>query len=259
MSLAFSAVLIFLIFAPGAILRRSYLSGRFSKKFIYSTPVDELVWAIVPGALLHLAMIYGLHTFTAYRIDFTTLGFLLVGARDDAHVARAFAALNRDLWLITRYNLFLWFVAALLGHGFRLLVWLLHLDKRFETLRFNNEWYYLLTGELIKGRHSILRLEADRIDYVWIDVLVETHAGSILYSGILVDFYLSRTGGLESLYLTQTARRRLASAQEAPSPKPQKYYEIPGDLFVIKYAQVANLNITYVTLEEPTEAAARTE
>ncbi len=255
MSIAFSAVLIFLIFAPGAILRRSYLSGRFSKKFIYSTALDEIVWAIVPGTLLHLLMLFVVQQFSGYRLDFATLGFLLVGTKEDANTVRAFQVLGRDIWLMANYNLILWVFAAALGHGSRLVVRAWRLDKKFEFLRFNNEWYYLLTGELIENTQSIVDVGTREIDYVWIDALVGTPEGSILYSGILYDFYLSRTGGLESLYLTQVARRKIIQAPKESGAKnqgtrQQRYYDVLGDLFVIKYAQVVNINISYISVEE---------
>jgi hypothetical protein len=237
MSLAFSAVLIFLIFAPGAILRRSYFSGRFSIKFVSSSPLDEIVWAIIPGTFLHLIMIYFIQNFSSQQLDFATLGFLLVGTNDDANTARAFQALGSDIWLITKYNLTLWAVAAIMGHLSRLVVRRYRLDLKFNLLRFNNEWYYLLSGETIKTKPG-------EVNYVWIDALVETVGGSVLYSGFLVNFNLSRDGGLESIYLTEVTRRDLKSDLMDEAKQKQKYHAIPGDIFVVKYTQVVNLNIS---------------
>ena len=227
-----------MIFAPGAILRRSYFSGRFSEKFVYTSPLDEVVWAIIPGTVLHLITIYLMQTFTAHKLDFSVLGFLLVGAKDDANTAKAFQVLGKDIWLITTYNLILWASAAGLGHGFRLMVRRYDLDLKFNSLRLNNEWYYLLSEEIIKTKQS-------DVNYVWIDALVETAGGSVIYSGFLVDFNLSRDGGLESIYLTQVARRYLTQDLTDDGRRKQRYYDIPGDIFVIKYTQVANLNIFY--------------
>ena len=244
MSLAFSAVLIFLIFVPGAILRRSYFSGRFSIKFVARSPLDEIVWAIIPGTFLHLVMIFFIQKATIQQLDFATIGYLLVGAKDDANTARAFQVLGRDLWQITNYNLALWAIAAIIGHGFRILVRRYHFDLKFNLLRFNNEWYYLLSGETMKTRPG-------DVNYVWIDALVEKAGGGVIYSGLLVDFNLSREGGLESIYLTQVARRFLTSDAPDDAKQRQKYYEIPGDIFVLKYTQVVNLNISiYDTVVE---------
>jgi hypothetical protein len=244
MSLAFSAVLIFLIFAPGAILRRSYLSGRFSKKFIYSSAIDEVIWAIIPGTLLHLMMIFFTQAVTDYRVDFSTLGLLLVGAKEDANTLRVFNILGRDILQITEYNLILWFCAISLGHGSRLLVQIFQLDLRFDFLRFNNEWYYLLSGEGFELPAGIFEIRKRAQYDVWINALIETSNGSVLYSGLLEDFYLSRAGGLESIYLTQVARRYL-DEERTGQPQRFSYYDVPGDLFVIKYSQVVNLNILY--------------
>ncbi|HEX9653951.1 MAG TPA: hypothetical protein VGA99_09580 [bacterium] len=248
MSLAFSAVLIFLIFVPGAILRRSYFSGRFSLKFVARSPLGEIVWAIIPGTLLHLVMIFFIQKATTQQLDFATLGYLLVGAKDDANTARAFQVLGRDLGLIAKYNLLLWAIAAIIGHGFRLMVWRYHLDLRFNLLRFNNEWYYLLSGETKKTKPG-------DVNYVWIDALVEKAGGGVIYSGLLVDFNLSQEGGLESIYLTQVARRFLTSESTGETKQKPRYYDIPGDIFVLKYTQVVNLNISIydAVLEDVTE------
>jgi len=237
MSLAFSAVLIFLIFVPGAILKRSYFSGRFSAKL--DSPLDEIIWAIIPGTLLHLIMIYFVQNFTSQQLDFSTLGFLLVGTKDDANTARAFQVLGRDIWLLTKYNVILWASAAAIGHGFRIMVRRFHLDLKFNLLRFNNEWYYLLSGETLKTRPG-------DVNYIWIDALVET---GVLYSGFMVDFNLSQNGGLESIYLTGVVRSPLASDLVLDN-KQKKKYDIPGDIFVLQYTQVVNLNISFYAVVE---------
>jgi len=181
-------------------------------------------------------MIYFVKNFCTQQLDFTTIGFLLVGAKDDANTARAFQVLGRDIWAITKYNFILWVIAAAIGHGFRIVVRRYRLDLRFNLLRFNNEWYYLLSGETNKTKPG-------EVNYVWIDALVEKAGGGVIYSGLLVDFNLSQEGGLESIYLTQVARRFLASDSAGDTKKP-RYYEIPGDIFVLKYTQVVNLNIS---------------
>ncbi|MFQ5708029.1 MAG: hypothetical protein ACE5HO_11295 [bacterium] len=190
-------------------------------------------------------MLYFTQQLTSYGIDFSSLGFLLTGAKDDANVASAFQVVGRDIWKITGYNLSLWLFAAALGHGFRMLVRSLRLDLKYDLLRFNNEWYYFMSGEII----------AKDIDFVWIDALVQTSEGSIIYSGLLQDFYLSKDGGLERIYLTQVARRKLSNeAVDKPSESEQegtpRYYDVPGDLFVIKYSQVVNLNLNYFSTVE---------
>ncbi len=55
MSVAFSAVALFLIFVPGFLLRRVYLSYPFSRRYAVSSRFDEIA-AIVLAIILQLGM-----------------------------------------------------------------------------------------------------------------------------------------------------------------------------------------------------------
>ena len=73
--------------------------------------------------------------------------------------------------------------------------------------------------------------------YIWSD--------SIIYSGILEDYFLSRSsGGLERLIIKYPFKK--AFTTEGSS----EFREIPGDYLSIPYNQVININIQYYELSE---------
>ena len=124
-------------------------------------------------------------------------------------------------------------------------------DLRYLSLSVFNDWYYLLKGKLAG--------EADLpVVAVYVDALVETKEGSYLYCGLIEDFFLSRDNGLDRLYFKKVYRRKLGedfkreSEDDAPTSKwlDERYYEMPGEFFVIPYAQIKNMNVRYFYLLE---------
>jgi hypothetical protein len=232
-SVAFSAVVLLLIFLPGFILRRVYLSYPFSRKYSVSSPFDD-VPAILIALVLQGVMIIVIGHYWHYEIDYKALGVFLVGAHLDQAQFDAFANIRDHFIAIAEYNLVLWAVAAVLGFMARWLVVKLDLDLRFRVLRFSNDWYYLLTG-----RQWFLEQGTD-FDFVWLDLLVETGGSTILYSGRLHSYFLAPDGGLDSICLAD-AQKWMAAGALAP-------ISIPGQGFIMKYSETVNLNIVFMKL-----------
>jgi hypothetical protein len=73
----------------------------------------------------------------------------------------------------------------------------------------------------------------------------------------LAEFYLSKDQGLDRLCLQEVYRRTLISDRPQQDiegiPTQQldnRYYRMPGDVFVIPYSLVKNINVTYKKLQE---------
>lgn len=88
---------------------------------------------------------------------------------------------------------------------------------------------------------------------MFVDALMETNDGTFLYDGILVDYELSRDGGLDSISLTEAQRRKLADdrghREEGNQDENDPYYSIEGHILVLKYSEIKNLNLSYYVLE----------
>lgn len=202
------------------------------------------------------------------RLD--VLGELLLGAKEDRTVRDGFELLRQQLGLVLTYYLGLLAMGALAGWGTRAFVRWRKFDRRYTWLRYDNQWHYLLTGEILETpdlQPAVGLADASLIDFVFVDVLVKLEKGNMLYSGILVDYELGADGGLRTLYLRQTRRKQLAgTASETldttaadAEPAEGRYYDVLGDLMIIPYAQTLNLNLTYYVdendLSAPDQAA----
>lgn len=240
MSLALAAVELFLLFAPGLIFRRAYLSYPFAKRFAASNATDEVVLAIIPAILLHLgAMSIGRLLFPGVSADFADLGLLLVGTQADAATIEVFSRFGRNLPIIAGYNLSLYAAAAILGLCARRLVLCFNLDRRIPILRFNNDWYYFFTGrQWGYGKKDF--------DWVWVDALVENEGKGTLYSGILDEFFLARDGGLEMISIKNA--RRTPYTQDGTQSAP---VTVKGAAMILKYEHIRNLNIAFGSAVDP--------
>jgi hypothetical protein len=146
-------------------------------------------------------------------------------------------------------------VAGNLGHR---AVRRLRLDHLTKTFRFDNYWYYMLTGEVLDFRENAG--EGRSVDGVYFSAVVDHASGSYLYRGIVSDFTFDRDGALDTIVLTDAHRRKLAddrqegepSTRVGPAEPDERYYEIRGDFLVLRYAEIRTLNLDYfaVTLAE---------
>jgi hypothetical protein len=157
-------------------------------------------------------------------------------------------------------------VAGNLGHR---AVRRLKLDHSTKTFRFDNYWYYMLTGEVLDFRENAG--EGRRVDGVYLSAVVDHSSGSYLYRGIVSDFTFDRDGKLDTIVLADAHRRRLVDDREeeaapraavGPSAPDQRYYEIRGDFLVLRYDELRTLNLDYfaVMLEDgPTHVSPEEE
>lgn len=146
-------------------------------------------------------------------------------------------------------------VAIAAGRGLKHLVLTNNLDCKYHFLRVHNDWYYLLTGKILDFEDW--PGEAADVAAVQVDLVVEGKEHTYLYTGLLAEFYLSKDQGLDRLCLQEVYRRTLISDRPQQDiegiPTQQldnRYYRMPGDVFVIPYSLVKNINVTYKKLQE---------
>lgn len=282
MNFLFTTVLVLLLVAPGLLIFRTYYAGRFSIRYSNLTITDQVFRSIVPGLLLQLVAFWLIGLCSPRYVRLDVLGSLLLGAKEDRTIREGFDLLRQQLGPILAYYLGLLTVGALAGWAARSLVRWRKLDRRYSWLRYDNQWHYLLTGEILETpdlQPTIGLQDASLIDFVFVDVLMKLEKSNMLYSGILVDYELAADGGLRTIYLRE-ARRKLLSNSAPEEQKPPadvgegqggpdasieatmppteeqaegKYYDVLGDLMVIPYAQILNLNLTYYIDEDDLE------
>ena len=150
-------------------------------------------------------------------------------------------------------------VAAFAGYLFRKVVRFYNWDRRKKIFRFQNSWHYILNGEFYDFPRANISLKKDTvqdIEFVFVDALIETNDGSYIYDGILVDYELSGDGGLETITLAESERRKLLDDKKTEEEYSKShYYSIDGHILLLKYSEIKNLNFTYYTLDENTDGS----
>jgi hypothetical protein len=247
MNLILGSILLFILISPGLIFRYSYLQGTYSKQTFKISAVDEIFWAVIPAFVFQLAGILIIIHFTIYQVRLDQLYQILTGA--DSEIDFNFILGSLPVFLV--YILILIIIAAVLGLSTRFIVRKFQLDLRYPFLKVNNEWYYLFSGEIL----DLLDTpgESKNVEMIQIDVLVSTGDGTMVYSGTLENYFLSKDNGLDRIYLSNVYRRKMKDDLDRTKPNvgyldrylDERYYAMPGDLFVVTYDKIINLNVTY--------------
>jgi hypothetical protein len=261
MSFAFPALLVFLLVLPGIILRYSYARGPWG----WASPTslrrvsEELAYGVAFALVLH-ALWLVLVRELGFKPDVDSMFLLLIGnfGEGDRYLEHVLTEVSRAYPWVAGYLVSLYGTAAVAGNLGHRAVRRLRLDHHTKTFRFDNYWYYMLTGEVLNFRENAS--EGRRVDGVYVSAVVDHASGSYLYRGIVSDFTFDRDGRLDTIVLADAHRRRLVDDREEGAPRPgvgpsvpdERYYEIRGDFLVLRYAELRTLNLDYftVTLEE---------
>lgn len=256
MNIALSTIFILVLILPGILFRFSYLKGPYSKQNFKPSTIDEIIWAIVPSIFFHMLGYMVIDLFTSHRVNFKLL-FLLMSSSLEAIDNEV---IHRNIYLFILYLSAILLFSFLFGLFIRRIVILLKLDYKSNFFRINNDWYYILTNSLYDKRRSETPNQGAATEFIQVDVLVKADKDYyLIYSGILSDFFLSKEDGLDKICLVEVYRRRFSDdleeeVQEGGISMQQlgdRYYNMPGDLFVIPYSQILNLNISYYTFSPP--------
>jgi hypothetical protein len=261
MNIAFPALVVLLLLLPGVLFSYAYRRGTWSSPISFGSVSNE----VARGALFALP-VHLLTTLLAESlgpsVDYEALALVLTGRIDPAtpHGASALRAIaDHPRWILSYFAgaSAVGFVLGLACFGF---VRTFYLDLRLNLLRFDNPWYYLLSGEaeiVQRLDHESLNdqeIEAAKEDVggVYISAVVEQGGAPVLYWGTLSDFYFDSTGALDFLVLQEAYRRPLVSGddpeRDALPPASEDYYYVRGDYFVLPYADIKTLNVDYFYL-----------
>jgi hypothetical protein len=266
MNFAFPALLVFLLVLPGIVLRYSYARGPWG----WASPTslrrvsEELAYGVAFALVLHVVWLAVVRRL-GYQPDVDTMFLLLVGnfGEGGEHLDRVRSSVAGHYGGIAGYLVSLYAAAGISGNLGHRAVRRLQLDHRTKTFRFDNYWYYMLTGEVLSFRENAG--EGRAVDGVYFSAVVDHASGSYLYRGIVSDFTFDRDGALDTIVLTDAHRRKLTDDREEEEPTPhvgpmkpdERYYEIRGDFLILRYAEIRTLNLDYfaVTLMEGLPAA----
>lgn len=251
MNIALPAFIAFLLLLPGFILRtRLKRAERTSLDFspFGQVAAEAVLWAF----FAHMAWLALAYALFGRGLEPVTLMQLLSSASPAQ--AEATMAVGRDFSWIAAYFVSLMGASFLIPTMLRAVISRYRLDREARRLghvfRFHDApWYYLLTGA--DFAHE------DKPDLIMVSAIVEVGKEPMLYVGVLDDFFFTSDGRLDRLVLQGVARRPLSADKnkDGAASDADRFYDIDGDSFVLRYSEAKTLNVQYIKLTPEAGAA----
>jgi hypothetical protein len=249
MNIALGAVFIFILLLPPIAFYVSYSYGRFAKAVPKFSLLDGLLASAIFSLFIHAFAII-LLALIGKEVRFDILLKLVGGELKDVENKISNARFNQGLRQFAFYNASIFLLAIVLGRAVRYLVIRKDMHGNSEILRLNNRWWYLFNGYYL----TEIGTERHDFDLLFVDAVVDTNDGTLIYSGYLMDFVCNGEE-LDRIYLNDTIRRELKKKRvdekgnEMLVNEPGEPVEIPGHFFSVAYRDIKNLNLRFLTFE----------
>lgn len=175
--------------APGFLARIAYHSSKLSVYNPNKNIVNELTLSIIPALIIQILAISIVNKCSSYSVDFVILGNLILG--NQSTIERSFLKIDDYKYQIFTYNILVFSSAFLFGYLVRTLVRYTKADRKIRYLRFSNKWHYIFSGECLDFPDVPDDYE-DITDKI-VNVLCKVNGKSILYTGVLFNYYIDST------------------------------------------------------------------
>ncbi len=271
MNILLGALALALLLLPGLLFRLVYLSPTFSSRPLKNSFLDELLFSLVPAFVFQTAGYLIVDTWTsAVREEV----FVLLLVNSDKLAAQKLAA--GDIGRFGLYVVIVSGLSAVVGLFVRRLSLRRGWHQKYSFLRIYTEWEIYFEGFILDDpRQEGIGRRRDILER-WLDVAVESKDATLLYSGYLDKYVLTKDEKLDRIYLTAVRRRKLsADLKSTPDELPEgasqeaeystaegdsnpiaaetattefddRYYFMPGHYFMIPGAEIRNINITFL-------------
>ena len=252
MNVALGAFILTLLFLPAVSYRLAINRQDNLKELLSTFSITDSVWvfSVVP-IIIHILLISCL-LLTKHTVQFDLILNIFYSNKDFIVSDKV---LNHDVL----YFLLYCFAAIIFGYAFGLLS--NYFENRYNLLTrilgLSNDWYEIFEGNLL----NLPALKNDdALDIVYVNILSNTKETTILYSGILSNYYYKpKSTELDYIVLQSATRRDLRKeyvhSADAGNEK-QDYYsqftgdiiKIPGDYFIVPLKEILNINVAYLHL-----------
>jgi hypothetical protein len=234
LNIALPALIIVLGILPGIAFYYAYFAGRFEKRRVGASTLEELCLYVVLAIPIN-AFFFWILRQAAIDLDVDAVVHLLAGSIPDDELDRISQQLQSYVGLTVVAYLVVLASSVLGGVGLRAIVWRYRIDTVLPVFRWRHPWYYFFQG---RQKH----LPSSVVSYV--DILAE-HAEdkTRLYRGAVVDYDMAADGKLESICLRGAKRGKGRGDQF-------KWEDIPSDYFMIMGCKIHSINVTYYEVEE---------
>ncbi|WP_282136031.1 hypothetical protein [Seonamhaeicola maritimus] len=275
LTLGFIAFFISIVI-PGILFRRFFFYGEFSKQFNTKDPVlHSIFFSIIPGIVIQLVsfIIYNLSLgFDSSFLDVFTIfrDITSDGTNGTQEATKDF--INNHIITFFIYSGFVFAFASILGWISSRIIRTRNWDKKYKLFRFNNQWYYIFSGEVLNMKkfeeaHNVSfknnKGEVQDTLMTYADILVsvsEQNDRKELYTGYVVDYDLKSDDitQLDKVYLIDTHRYKkkekvfdengveIEDKKDDNPTQSRNRLRVPGDVFILSAKNIVNLNLTYV-------------
>ena len=232
MNLAISSLVIFILVPPAILARRVYFTRELSKKFTDKNTIQEIFSSIFLAGLLHFIWINVVECVDK-EVDFEIIFKILFNPSS----LNDYYSITSNVRSIFWYFISLSLVAMSISWLFRNTVRYFALDRSINFLRYDNNWYYLFTGEVldIKKYNSDKEVNSKPVNQRVVDVLAKSNNKEVFYRGNLIDFQLDKNNTVEYIVLSYPTKKA----------KGEDRKQIPSDYFIIPYEEILNINLMY--------------
>jgi hypothetical protein len=238
MNIALSAVIISILLIPPVVFYISLYIGRFPKAVPKFSLFEGILASAVISLFIHAIAIY----FIGNDIRFDIIIKMLGGDLKNLEGTVPNPEFKKAVSDFTVYNFLLVLTMVILARVIRYLLQVTELHARFELLNLYNKWWYYFNGYYA---------DVDEFDLVFVDAVVDTKDGAIIYSGFLV-YFETKDGELDRIYLKDALRREFKRQTAAGTliNESGTPVQIPGATFSLKYENVINLNVNFILIDE---------
>lgn len=240
MNIALSAVIISILLIPPVVFYLSLYIGRFPRAIPKFSLFEGILASAVVSLLIHAVAI----SFISGDIRFNILIKLLGGDLKNIENTINNNEVKQAVTDFACYNLILLLVMIVLGRVARYLLVYTGLHTSNQIFNLYNKWWYFFNGYYA---------ETAEFDLVFVDAVVDTKDGTIIYSGFLVNFE-TKSGELDRIYLKDAVRREFKKYASDDSTQlinePGEPFQIPGATLSVKYENIISLNVNFIFIEE---------
>lgn len=230
----FGFAYVIILIVPGIIFKRFFFQGAFSGQFNSGLFADRIITSLFWGILVQIISVL---TFSRIiNISYPEWQKLIQTLYQNLANNKLPEIPAGELLSVLFYAIYSVTLAATLGFiTYKLIRWF-SLDLKIPAFRFLNQWHYYFRGEILRTPEFKIS-NRGKVISTEVDLMLKTDDGkSNLFSGLLTQYTLNTKNELDTLYLTGT--NRFSQSQNAVK-------NIPGDIFIVPFSTVQNLNIRY--------------
>lgn len=224
MNFAIATFLIIVLLLPGIIFALNLYRDPVTKTALKNNVVTMIVNSIIPAAIIHSLLIWGVKSFSNYQVNFAQVSILIYGKSFGGYsVDQVFSDMQDMFFQLVIYQLLAAGLGFLIGKIASWTVWEFNIDK---ILGFNigTPWEY--------DRSRVRRHDCH------MELLCEISGKLVLYSGILEDYRFSNDT-VDVIQLRKASRRYVLKKKGKIKNKNKGVYENPYDMnFLLKKAEI---------------------